>query len=259
MGHSYTCSRPEIFIRKPVVWEDRDTLVSVLMDFSSKAVFSPDEVFDSEDGLTIENIFGGLAGATIYIHPYYLAETLSEHMEEGEAWVYIFVQGEDYNSWSSTWRIVPGKVDEFDGKSSFEGVQKGLEPAGDPAREDDKCACEIRCLSGPCTGLVYCIEAGAADEYGEEIVIGRDPAESQIVIEDSEVSRKHAQIRFNGVFLEIRDLGSTNGTFLLEEGSGEGEEKVTRVGRDYVRLNCFGPEKILLGKGPGKIGFEVFY
>jgi len=251
MGHSYTCSRPEIFVRKPVVWEDRDTLVKVLYEFSSKAVFSPDEEFDSENGLTLENIFGGIAGATIYIHPYYLAETLSEHMEEGEAWVYVSAQGEDYNSWSNTWRIVPGKVDEFEGKSKFESVERGEDPEEND--EEDDGLIGIRCTSGPCAGAVYTIEKD------DEVVIGRDPAEAHIVIESLEVSRKHVSISCRylkelgtRVFM-IRDLGSTNGTFLVEDDS----KTVERVGSG---LAIWGVpwQKLILGKGPEAIVFEQF-
>ncbi len=253
MGHSYTCLRPEIFIKKPVVWEDKDTLVSVLMEFSSKAVFSPDEEFDSEDGLTLENIFGGIAGATIYIHPYYLAETLSEHMEEGEAWVYVSAQGEDCNSWSNTWRIVPGKVDEFEGKSKFESVERGEDPEEND--EEDDGSIRIRCTNGPCAGAVYTIGSN------DEVVIGRDPAEAHIVIESLEVSRKHALIRIFALegmpeempviwVPKVRDLGSTNGTFLLDADG----TTVERVGSEFTTWAPW--KKLVLGKGPEAIAFK---
>ena len=250
MGHSYTCSRPEIFVRETVVWEDEEALAEALSEFCDKAVFSPDEEFDSENGLTIENIFGGIAGATIYIHPYELAETLSKHMEEGEAWVYVFVQGEDYNSWSNTWRIVPGAVDGFEGKTKFESVQRGEDPGPPPPPAG---SIRIRCTSGPCAGAVYTIV------NKDEAVMGRDPAEAHIVIESLEVSRKHALISLFAMLgirpiLRVRDLGSTNGTFFILDADGT---TVERVGSEFrVWLPW---EKLILGKGPEAIVFEQVF
>ncbi len=46
------------------------------------------------------------------------------------------------------------------------------------------------------------------------IVIGRDPTEADLVLESSQVSRKHAIIEHDGVKVVIRDAGSTNGIFV---------------------------------------------
>lgn len=52
----------------------------------------------------------------------------------------------------------------------------------------------------------------------EEVTIGR-ARESTILLDDPEVSRSHAKIRFeNGSFV-LYDLGSQNGTFLRREGT----------------------------------------
>ncbi len=52
----------------------------------------------------------------------------------------------------------------------------------------------------------------------EEVTIGR-AREATLVIDDPEVSRSHAKIRFeNGSFV-LYDLGSQNGTFLRREGT----------------------------------------
>lgn len=44
--------------------------------------------------------------------------------------------------------------------------------------------------------------------------LGRDRSESQFVVDDQSVSRRHVQIRNLNGCLQIRDLGSTNGTFV---------------------------------------------
>ncbi len=60
--------------------------------------------------------------------------------------------------------------------------------------------------SGPDTGKVYPLEAS-------EIIIGRDTNNS-IIINDPEVSRKHAKLTLQISTYTILDLGSTNGTFI---------------------------------------------
>jgi pSer/pThr/pTyr-binding forkhead associated (FHA) protein len=51
-------------------------------------------------------------------------------------------------------------------------------------------------------------------EIGQPVIIGRSEGQATIVLKNDDVSRAHAQLerRLTGVFL--RDLGSTNGTFL---------------------------------------------
>jgi pSer/pThr/pTyr-binding forkhead associated (FHA) protein len=60
--------------------------------------------------------------------------------------------------------------------------------------------------SGPTPGATYSLE-------GDQIVIGRDSTNG-VVINDSEVSRKHARLTFQGGKYVLEDLGSTNGTFV---------------------------------------------
>jgi hypothetical protein len=59
--------------------------------------------------------------------------------------------------------------------------------------------------TGPTTGKTYPLEAS-------EINIGRDPS-NHIVINDAEVSRKHARLLFQEGSYVLEDLGSTNGTY----------------------------------------------
>jgi pSer/pThr/pTyr-binding forkhead associated (FHA) protein len=45
------------------------------------------------------------------------------------------------------------------------------------------------------------------------VTIGRSP-ENIIVIPDPEVSRKHASLTFDGNRVQLKDLGSSNGSFI---------------------------------------------
>ncbi|MEX2197127.1 MAG: FHA domain-containing protein [Thermoleophilaceae bacterium] len=91
---------------------------------------------------------------------------------------------------------------------------------------------QLKIVDGPDSGREFPI-AGA-------LVIGRDPS-AGIVLEDTEVSRRHAQVapRSSGVVIE--DLGSTNGTFVNgEQIEGErplhGGEKV-RIGTTVLEVS----------------------
>ena len=58
--------------------------------------------------------------------------------------------------------------------------------------------------TGPTPGKAYALDRG-------EITIGRD-VNNEVVINDAEVSRKHARIIIQGDSYVLEDLGSTNGT-----------------------------------------------
>jgi hypothetical protein len=74
-------------------------------------------------------------------------------------------------------------------------------------------------------------EAGRRVELGVEVVIGRQDAD--LVLEDPEVSRRHAVLRRSGESVVIEDLDSTNGTFV----KGERIRKPITVGPgDQVRV-----------------------
>jgi pSer/pThr/pTyr-binding forkhead associated (FHA) protein len=74
-------------------------------------------------------------------------------------------------------------------------------------------------------------EAGRRVELGTEVVIGRQDAD--LVLEDPEVSRRHAVLRRSGESVVIEDLDSTNGTFV----QGERIRKPITVGPgDQVRV-----------------------
>jgi ABC transport system ATP-binding/permease protein len=62
----------------------------------------------------------------------------------------------------------------------------------------------LRVVSGP--------NAGQTVDVEEEIVIGRE--DTDLTIDDDELSRRHAVIRRHANRLQVEDLGSTNGTFV---------------------------------------------
>src|SRR5947209_5489997 len=66
---------------------------------------------------------------------------------------------------------------------------------------------------------------------GQPFVIGRDPA-VQFRVDAPLVSRRHAEVSFTGDGWVLRDLGSSNGTYL----DGEPVQLVPVVGEVAVRL-----------------------
>jgi pSer/pThr/pTyr-binding forkhead associated (FHA) protein len=62
----------------------------------------------------------------------------------------------------------------------------------------------LRVVSGPAAGQTVDVE--------EEVVIGRE--DTDLEIDDDELSRRHAVVRRHANRLQVEDLGSTNGTFV---------------------------------------------
>lgn len=60
--------------------------------------------------------------------------------------------------------------------------------------------------TGPTPGAAFTLE-------GDQLTIGRDST-NDIVINDAEISRRHARLTFQGGKFVLEDLGSTNGTFV---------------------------------------------
>lgn len=55
---------------------------------------------------------------------------------------------------------------------------------------------------------------GSEVPVGSQVVLGRDAGAADVVLEDPEVSRRHAAFSPAGAGLTAQDLGSTNGTFV---------------------------------------------
>ena len=80
--------------------------------------------------------------------------------------------------------------------------------------------------SGPRRGLHWAI--------GEGVQAGRSP-DAEIFLDDVTVSRHHAEFAVEGGALVVRDLGSTNGTYVNGERC---DEAVLAVG-DHVIIGRF--------------------
>ncbi len=64
------------------------------------------------------------------------------------------------------------------------------------------------------------------------LVLGRDPNESDAQVNDNSISRRHAKLQYDLGVLKVRDLGSTNGTWV--NGVRLGPESATlRVGQSF--------------------------
>jgi two-component system, NtrC family, sensor kinase len=83
------------------------------------------------------------------------------------------------------------------------------------------------------------------DAHGGALYLGRD-AENRVQLHDTEVSRRHAEIRRLGEKYLIIDLGSSNGTFV---NNGRVDQKELASG-DQVQLG----RTVMLFTGPGDSG-----
>lgn len=83
---------------------------------------------------------------------------------------------------------------------------------------------KLRAISGPLAGQTYEVES--------ELVIGRQ--DTDVTIDDLELSRRHAVVRRHANRLQVEDLGSSNGTFVdgtrIEEPTLLGGGAEIRIG-----------------------------
>lgn len=70
---------------------------------------------------------------------------------------------------------------------------------------------------------------------GRSYIIGR---EGHIYLGDSSISRQHAEIKFIDGKILLRDLGSTNGIYLVKGN------RAVRIQQDYVQAN----QQIVIGQ-----------
>ena len=93
--------------------------------------------------------------------------------------------------------------------------------------------------------------AGRVFEAAGAMVIGRDPS-AGIVVEDPEVSRRHAAIAVEGEGVVVTDLGSLNGTWI--EGERIDEPRLVsrgqkmRVGQTVLEVQVPPPGETILSR-----------
>ncbi|GAB6946448.1 hypothetical protein JCM16161A_05780 [Vulcanisaeta sp. JCM 16161] len=78
-----------------------------------------------------------------------------------------------------------------------------------------------------------------------EITLGRSP-ENMVIIPDPTVSRKHAVITMVGNELLIKDLNSTNGTYVLDGGTFKRISEYRFSGDVVIRLGYYTVIKLSL-------------
>jgi two-component system NtrC family sensor kinase len=95
-------------------------------------------------------------------------------------------------------------------------------------------------IQGPDQGVRY-----ELDSEGIALLLGRDPG-NRIQLHDTEVSRRHAEIRHAGEKYLLADLGSSNGTFV----NNERVEQKELFSGDQVQIG----RTVMLFTGPGDSG-----
>ena len=80
---------------------------------------------------------------------------------------------------------------------------------------------------------------GVTIEFDTQIIIGRDPCVSELIIDDSNVSRKHCCIHYNPIEKNytITDY-STNGTFVGRERVEKNSSKTVPEGTFVIIGQC---------------------
>ncbi|MBE0568009.1 MAG: FHA domain-containing protein [Krumholzibacteria bacterium] len=89
--------------------------------------------------------------------------------------------------------------------------------------------------SGPARGRDFRLPGGTAR-------LGHDPACDVCLAGDTYMSGCHAEISFRGGLHELRDLGSTNGTYVNESRVGEAvlrDGDRVRLGTTQLVFKCF--------------------
>ena len=118
-------------------------------------------------------------------------------------------------------------------RKSVQGADVAPEPAEDVAKEPPEAVPTLRSTMGLMSTQV---EGPLADTYFEikddGLTIGRDPQSCEVVYEDEMVSRQHARLEYGTEGLVLRNLSTTNQTFLNDEAI---TEAVVRAG-DRIRI-----------------------
>ena len=112
-------------------------------------------------------------------------------------------------------RAAPSRPEEVPGKAAqgegIQDVRSSVQREG-AAFLDRGLGCVLHGQIG--NGAVFSKEIAGASLLEEGVVIGRNPHNATVVIEDDTLSRRHARLFAEGRAIFIEDLGSTNGTLV---------------------------------------------
>ncbi len=81
-------------------------------------------------------------------------------------------------------------------------------------RTEGLCPEHIHLRGRPDTAAVLVDQFGCAHQLRETTVVGREPGDGGLAVLESSVSRRHAELRCERGTWQVRDLGSTNGTYI---------------------------------------------
>ena len=96
--------------------------------------------------------------------------------------------------------------------------QNGKSATGETSETSSKLTARFVVMSGSTLGKEFILSE-------TQIVIGRGD-KAQISVPDEKISRRHSMVEYDGLEYKVRDLGSTNGTFLNDK---------PLVGESYLR------------------------
>jgi pSer/pThr/pTyr-binding forkhead associated (FHA) protein len=82
-------------------------------------------------------------------------------------------------------------------------------------------------LQGPQRGELFTL--------GSQTTVGKDPSACTLVLQDSFMSSKHAEIKIEAGSWILKDLGSTNGTYVNDKRV----DKQELVDNDFIKFGQF--------------------
>ena len=141
--------------------------------------------------------------------------------------------------------VVSGKKkEEFEPYDYSFGPSMGVQDRGSPASFGNG---ETEVLVGSGKQMVLCLEDISQPGRHFEVpllnslIIGKNPQLCQVVIDyDKTVSKRHCEIFTDGTMFRVRDLGSTNGTFLdgmrVTDGTAVSSGSILQLGRVELRV-----------------------
>lgn len=98
----------------------------------------------------------------------------------------------------------------------------------------------VALMSGPKDGDVITINTLLDSDDPVEMTIGRREGCDVCLSYDSQVSREHARLTYDGDTFWLEDLGSTNGSYVedirIKDRTEVGAGQLFRIGRTWLRV-----------------------